>query len=625
MKNRQKTLMVTSLIIVALVLGACGPAVTPAPAQPTTAPAAVATSMPAPTTAPVAVATTAPAAPTTAPVAVATSPAAAKKAGDCGTLRILYWQAVTILNSNLAQGTKDYDGSRLVIEPLAAMGNDGVPIAVLAAEVPTVANGGVAKDLTTTTWKLKQGVKWSDGTDFTADDVIFTYQYIADKDTAATTASAMANVKTMEAPDKYTVKITWKEPNPNFYEAFVTGTGGNILQKKQFGAFLGAKAKDGPNLATLGTGPFKIKEAKPNDVVTYDMNPLYRDFDKGKPCFKEVIFKGGGDAASAAKAVFQTGDMDYSWNLQVEASVLLPMVSEASSKGNLLIVSGSGLERLLINRTNPDPALGDKRSEPGNPHPFLSDLKVRQALALAIDNAEMAKQLYGPAGTGTCNAVTAPPAVASKNTTCKADLAAANKLLDDAGWAKGADGVRQKTVDGKVVKMNIIYQTAVNALRQKEQAFVKDAWEKLGIKVELKSVQAGVFFSSDEANPDTAAKFFTDVEMFTNGSSSPDQQQYLQGWTCSEVKTRAQKWSGSNYERACNKEYDDLFDQLRKETDPAKRNELVIKLNDFLIKDVVIIPLVARAANTSGYSKLLKGVTGSAWDSEMWNIADWTK
>ncbi len=601
----KKLFLLLGLAAAMALIAACAPAPTAVPA-PTTAPAA--------TAAPKA---TVPAA-TAMPAAVA---------GACGTLRILYWQAVTVLNSHHSQGTKDFDAARLVLEPMAAMGPDGVPVAILAAEVPTVANGGVSRDLTTVTWKLKQGVKWSDGSDFTADDVVFTYKYASTKETAATTAGTYSGIKSVEATDKSTVKLTWEAPSANPYKSFVSGFG-NVLQKKQFEPFIGAKAKDGQALIPVGTGPFKFKEFKPNDVVTYDINPNYRDAAKGKPCFKEVTFKGGGDAPSAAKAVFQTGEVDYAWNLQVEAAVLVPMFSAADSKGVFVSALSPNLERILINRTNPDATLGDKRGEPDQPHPFLSDLNVRKALAMVIDTTEMAKQLYGPAGDGTCVVLNTPTSLVSKNIKCpvvnQAAYDAANKLLEDAGWKKGSDGIREKVVGGKTVKMNIVYQTTVNALRQKEQALVKDAWDKLGIKTEIKAVAAGVFFSTDEANPDTASKFWADVEMFTNGAESPDPTNYLEGWTCGEIKTKSLKWSGSNYERWCNKDYDALFDQLKKETDPAKRTEIAIKMNDLLVNDVVVIPLVARKSPVSGVSKTLKGILPNGWDSEMWNIADWT-
>ena len=316
-----------------MLAAACGPAATPVP---TTAPAA-----PAATTAPAAAAkpTTAPAAapaPTTAPAAAAPTTAAAKPAaggrGQGGLLKILYWQAPTILNTHLAQGTKDYDAGRLVLEPLASFGPDGEPVANLASEIPTIANGGVSKDLKTVTWKLKQGVKWSDGTDFTSDDVIFTWQYVADPKTASSDNNTAVGVESVTAPDKFTAIVNYKEPNPNSYQIFVSGYG-NIIQKKQFQDFIGDKSKDAPgNLNPVGTGPYKVVEFKPGDVVTYTVNDNYRD--PAKPFFKDVQIKGGGDATSAARAVFQTGDVDYAWNLQVEQQILGQL--QQGGKGELV-------------------------------------------------------------------------------------------------------------------------------------------------------------------------------------------------------------------------------------------------------------------------------------------------
>src|SRR6266545_4539693 len=614
-----------------LVLAACGPAAQPA--APTSAPAAAqptAAAAAKPTTAPAAAATTAPAAAaTTAPAAAATTaPAAAAKpteaakpaAGGRGAgamLKILYWQAPTILNSHLAQGTKDYDAARLVIEPLAASGPDGKPVPLLAAEIPTVDNGGVSKDLKTVTWKLKQGIKWSDGSDFTADDVVFTYQYMSDPKTAATDSANAEGVQDVTAKDPLTVVVTWKDPNPNPYQLYVSGQG-NIIQKKQFQDFMGEKAKDAPgNLKPIGTGPYKITDFKPGDVVTYEINDLYRDTDK--PFFKNVQVKGGGDATSAARAVFQTGDFDYGWNLQVEAQVLNQMLS--AGRGELVTAISPNVERLLVNFSDPN-APGDSRGEPDTKHPFLTDLKVRQALAMAVDRKSMAEQLYGPAGKATCNIVAAPEDYVSTNTdnldVCKFDIAKANQLLDEAGWAKGSDGIRAKGG----VKMSILYQTTVNPLRQKEQDIVKKGWEQLGIQVELKSVDAGVFFSSDAGNPDTAGHFFTDIEMFTNGSEQPDPTNYLAAWTTGKIASKANEWRLNNYHRYSNPEYDNLWNQLKAETDAAKRKDLIIKMNDILVSQVVVIPLVARTQPTDGKSKQLQGIKPNPWDSVLWNVAE---
>jgi len=566
----------------------------------------------------------APAASPAAPTAAATGPAATAapvaNRGKGGELKILYWQAVTELNSHHSQGTKDYDGSRLAIEPLAAMGPNGEPVAILAAEVPTKANNGISADLTTVTWKLKPNVKWSDGSPFTSADVVFTWKYVTDEATAATDSFTFTNVKSVEATDPLTVKVTYNGPTSNPYQAFVSGYG-NIIQEKQYKDFIGAKAKDGPKIP-VGTGPYKVKEFKPNDVVLYEINENYRD--PNKPFFKTVQFKGGGDATGAARAVFQTGEADYSWNLQVEATILKPMIEAADSKGTFISATSGNLERLLIQRTDVRASAGANRGEPSTQHPFLSDLKVRQALAMAVDRTPIAA-LYGGglAGEASCNVIVGIPAATSKNTAslpvCKYDIAAANKLLDDAGAAKGPDGIRVY----KGVKMDIVYQTTVNPLRQKEQEVVKAGWTQLGINVTLKSVDAGVFFGTE--TDDTASRFFADIEMFTNGPESPDLSNYLQSWVTSEIKTKAANWSGNNYERWSNPEYDKFYEQYKNETDAAKRNELAVKMNDLLVSDVAVIALVARKSPVSGIAKGLKGTIPNPWDSEMWNIADWSK
>jgi len=539
-------------------------------------------------------------------------------------LKILYWQAPTILNAHLATGTKDSDAARLVTEPLASYGADAKPLANgLAAEIPTVANGGVSADLTTVTWKLKQNVKWSDGSAFTADDVAFTFSLMADPKTAVSTSDAAEGVKSVVAKDANTVVVTYNAPNPNIYQWGV-GTCCYILQKKQFDAYQGEKLKDAPgNLKPIGTGPYVVDTFKSGDVVTYKMNDQFRD--PNKPYFKTVTFKGGGDAPSAARAVFQTGDVDYAWNLQVEAGILKPM-ADTSSKGKLLTVYGSSVERIMLNFSDPSASLGDKRGEPDTKHPFFNgpDGKtVRTALAMATDRKTVAQQIYGDGLSGKpgCNIVTGVPdyeSTATADFCSKFDTTAAGKLLDDAGWKLGSDGVRAK---GNI-KLNITYQTTVNAVRQKTQDIMKKNWELAGFKVTLKSVPADVFFTN--TSPDGANHFWADVEMFTN-NSDPDFTNYLNGWTSKQATGKANNWNSANYNRYQNPQYDAVIDQLRTEKDPAKRAALFKQANDILILDVVILPVVTRTQVTSGISNTLKNVVPTGWDSEMYAIQDFSK
>lgn len=300
--------------------------------------------------------------------------------GTDGDLKILFWQAVSTLNPYLSGGTKEVYASSMVIEPLARYNEKGELVPMLVTEIPTVENGGVSKDLLSMTWKLKPDVKWSDGSPLTADDVVFTWKYCTAPDGGCAQGAYFEGVKNVEAVDAHTVKIDFTEPKPYPYSAFV-GAQSPIIQKKQFQDCLGSKAPGctAANFGPIGTGPFVVKDFKPNDVISYVANPNYRD--PNKPAFATATLKGGGDAASAARAVLETGEYDYAWNMQVEPEVLATMLK--AGKGKLETAFGTQVERIDLNHFNPDPKLGDKRStKEAGPHPSLSDPVVRKALSM---------------------------------------------------------------------------------------------------------------------------------------------------------------------------------------------------------------------------------------------------
>ena len=372
--------------------------------------------------------------------------AAFAERGSDGQLNVLYWQAISIMTPYLSGGTKDLQAASLVIEPLARYNEKGDLVPYLAQEIPTVENGGVSADLTTITWKLKDGLLWSDGSPVTAEDAVFTWQYCTDPAGGCSQIQNFTDVKSIEAVDPQTIKVTFSVPKPFPYGPLV-GAQAPIIQKKQFADCLGAKAPEctQANTYPIGTGPFVVKDFKANDTVLLEANPNFRD--PAKPAFATLVLKGGGDAASAARAVLETGEFDYAWNAQVEPEILQQM--EAGGKGEVISAFGSNVERIHINQTDPDPALGDTRSTKAHVHPFLTDENVVRALSLAIDREILVETGYGAAGQVTCNLVPGPEVNASPNNDwCKKqDIDAANKLLDEAGWVKGSDGVRAK--DGK--------------------------------------------------------------------------------------------------------------------------------------------------------------------------------
>jgi peptide/nickel transport system substrate-binding protein len=537
--------------------------------------------------------------------------------GQGDTLNLLWWQAPTILNGHLAQGTKDFDASRVVLEPLADFDKDGKPVAILAAEIPSLDNGGVAQDGKSVTWKLKPNVTWSDGTPFTADDVKFTYEYVNNPDTAATTAGNYKVIDSVESVDPTTVKINFKNPTPGWYGVFC-GAYGYILPQHILKDSVGTNARNAPfNLKPVGTGPYVVDEFQSGDHVAYSINDKFREPDK--PFFKKVYMKGGGDAPSAARAAMQTGEVDYSWNLQVEWGVLQSLQND-SNPGELTITPGISVERILVNMTDPNKDVNGEKSSVQAPHPFQADLNVRKAYALAIQRDVMATQLYGDTGTATANILCGPTAFYSKNTSWKYDVDAANKLLDDAGWAKsGSTRAKNGT------QMKIVYQTSVNSLRQKEQEIVKQGFSQIGVDITIKSIDAGVYFSSDAGNNDTASHFYTDIEMYTNGPSTPYPLDYMVSWwgDPSNLCQKSNSWSGNNVERWQNADYDKAYASAQTELDPAKQAPLFITMNDLVVNQVVEIPLIQRNG-VGAANKKLQNLNLSSWASDLWNLMNWT-
>src|SRR5262249_6946440 len=200
---------------------------------------------------------------------------------------------------------------------------------------------------------------------------------------------------------------------------------------------------------------------------------------------------------SAARAVIQTGEYDFAWNVQVEDEILLKLEDRGNAKGRVEIVPTIAVEHIQLNSTDPWTEVDGERSSVKTKHPLLSDPAVRQALRLLVDRASVQAHIYGRTGTTTGNFINAPKRFVSPNTKWEFNIEKANQLLEQAGWKRGPDGVRAK--DGK--KLKLLFQTSINAPRQKTQAIIKQASQKAGIDMELKSIAPSVYFSSDVANP----------------------------------------------------------------------------------------------------------------------------
>ncbi len=534
------------------------------------------------------------------------------KRGGGGPLKTLWWQGPTLLNPHFATGTKDQEGSRVFYEPLAGWDADANLIPILAEGIPTRENGGLAADGKSVIWKLKKGVTWHDGTPFTADDCLFNHAYATDPATAAVTIGAYKDCK-VEKVDSHTIKVVFEKATPFWAQPFV-GTGGMLIPKHLFAAYSGGKSRDAPtNLKPVGTGPYKFVDFKPGDMVRGEINMNYHM--PNRPYFDTIEMKGGGDAVSAARAVLQTGEFDYAWNLQVEDEILKRL--EAGGKGKAVIVPSGDIEFIQLSYTDCNTEVDGERSNPKTRHPIFSEAPVRQAMSLLVDRQGVQEFIYGRAGVATPNFLNNPPRYRSNNLKFEFNIEKANTLLDGAGWKRGADGVREK--GGK--KLKFVYQTSINAPRQKTQVIVKQACQKAGIDVELKSVTASVFFSSDVANPDTYIKFWSDMQMYTTTQTEPDPERFMEQYCSWEVSAKVNKWQGRNIVRWRNDEYDKTFHMAENELDPVKRAALFIKLNDLVCSDNYIIPIVFRP-RVSGVANKMQ-IQLSGWDNIVWALHSW--
>lgn len=545
------------------------------------------------------------------------SDAPAERGAD-GHLRLYYWQAPSTLNPYLSGGIKDVEAASLILEPLARLDPEGEMIPWLAREIPTLENGGVAADMRSIIWRLRPGLTWSDGSPVTSEDVKFTLTYCMAPGSGCAQQAKFRDVTDVETPDPLTAVLHFAAPKPYPYGPFV-GPQTPVIQAAQFADCLGPGAASctAANFAPIGTGPFRAVEFRPGDAAHFDANPAYRVTDA--PAFGSVLLKGGGSADAAGRAVLETGEFDYAWNLQLSPDVLDAMA--AKGKGQVVTGFSTLVERLALNLREPSPRGSSTRGPNPIPHPAMADIDVRRALSLSLDRASMIQIGYGRAGRVTCNIVPAPSAYASRaNDGCAAqDIAGAQAALHNAGWTDdNGDGVRAR--NGR--ELRFVFQTSTNAVRQDFQVLAKEWWRQIGIATELRSIDASVFFSTDADNPDTLQRFNAHVEMYASASDGIDPEAYLSGWTCDDIPTVHNGWQGRNVGGWCDPAYDALLDKLSATAAPEDRAALARTLNDMLVQNYVVVPLVDRG-RVSAHANTLKGVRMNAWDSELWNIADW--
>ncbi len=602
-----KMAVVTVVALLMALIAACGQAATPAPAPaqaPTTAPAAA----PKPTEAPKAAAPTeAPkaAAPTTAPAAA--KPTDAPKAAAPGTPK-KGGKIVMAVAQEPGQLNRFYNSQGggwvavLAQEPFIDFDIKGNPVAVLAAEIPTLENGGISKDFLTVRYKLKPGLKWSDGTPVTADDLVFTADAYNKSKVAPNPNSGLAGIESVKKVDDQTVEAKYKSINVDYLTSFQW-----ILPKHKFTS--PEVDKDHPELRLpTGTGPFIFKDWKAGNEIIAERNPNYRD--PAKPYLDGITIKMTPDR-NTMLAALADGQLDY---IHFVTASDMPTLDKNAKEGKIKFATNPGptqIEALWLNQSN--------EGDPTKPHPVLGDKAIREALDYSINRKAIIDTILGGFGVEVSSIVPAGWAGLDRPLT-PYDPKKANELLDAAGWVKGSDGIRAKNG----VRASLRFTTPTgDRTRELYQQLIQQNAKDVGIELKIENQpNTNLFGSYQEGGVKQRGKY--DI-MMSRAGGNVDPHSWLINFTTDAIPTDA-KPVGNPFSHWSNKTFDDLIKQAGSTLDQATRKKLYNEATKLHADERISLPLYANIRGIAT-SKRLNGPALNWWrleTSALQDAADWS-
>jgi peptide/nickel transport system substrate-binding protein len=501
----------------------------------------------------------------------------------------------------------------------------------LATEVPTTDNGDVKVTGTTmtVTFKLRHGVKWHDGSNFTSKDVLDTVNFfwLKFKDNNPTpllSTSGWDQITGVATPDDFTAVVSYKSLFGPFLGTFAgPGTmlsskllnetwaaGGDMTKAKLAVDFssanpAGFKGTDTWDKWWDGTGPFVFKEWVSGDHMTMVRNNNY--WGSHKSYLDEITVKFEPDT-NTELADLRTATVDL--GIDFRAALLSPL--SHLSNVTTSVLGDSGAEKLDFNLKNK----------------YLSDLTIRKAINMGINKQQIVdtllagKTVVSP-DTPICLGLAAWCADPSIPTT-KYDPTAAKKLLDDAGYkvlTTGADKGFRAFKDGTTIALNLV-TTSGNALREQQEVQIASDMQGIGIKINtpFKNPTAGKLFGS-YASGGVLYNHTFDIAQYTNTVSGGEPDGWYSGYVCSGIPTQANGGVGQNDTQECNPAVDAGFDAGRNKVSQADRKAGYVDAGKALAADLPEAPLYQQLT-VNAYSNKLGGYKANA---DFWfnNSNDW--
>ena len=472
------------------------------------------------------------------------------------------------------------------------------PVPVLAKEIPSLENGGLSEDGKTITIKLRDDITWSDGEPVTADDFVFTYDMImSDQNVPQGRYPYEEYVTSVTAQDSTTLVVTFSEP----FAAWLTTIFMYVLPKhilqpvfEADGTIDNAEWNRNPS---VGVGPFVLSEWETGSHLSFKANPNWI----APPKIEQVFIRIVPDDA-AQEAAILAGDTDFGVFLSSD------QIEKLEADGTVKVVPvASGYNEAWFVNVNPDTA-----------RPFMLDVNVRKAIALATDRFTIVKDLL----VESINPVnvtywdTTPPYQTNTLQPYPYDPEQAKQLLDAAGWVdSNGDGTRDK--DG--VELVVRYITNQRELRKNVQAVVQQQWSLVGIGAELVNYSSDVYWNGYNDGGPQAQGLYDIAEYSSVQNAFPDPDA-SSGWVCDQIAS-ADKPDGANWQGYCNPELDALMVKQATTLDPTVRRELYDQIQQIIYDDYVYIGMWKDpdlwSINSRVKNVKLSGVF------PFWNVQEW--
>lgn len=518
-----------------------------------------------------------------------------------GTFIFAMWQEPTTLAPLYVNQTIASLVGQIAYEGLADTDNDGNYYPKLAKSIPTVNNGKVRVSGTKmeVEWELKPGVKWADGQPLTSQDIVFTWQTWM-KDPKVVNRAGFSDIEAIDTPNDLTAIVKYKSIYAPYPLNFLGLMPKHLLQNEA------DISKTDYNRKPLGTGPYRITDFKAGESITAERNPNYRD--PSKPYLDKIIFKSV-PSSEVAIAQLKAGEVHGMWNL------LESQTADVEKDANIkvLVTPSPTVERIEINT-----AANKDQTAPDSVHPVLGDIRVRRALLLATPKQQLIdKLLFGKAKPG--SSPVSQGWAAYREPQESYDPKKANELLEQAGWVKGADGIRAK---GGVRASLTITSTTGNQTRERVEQVLVDEYKQIGIELKIQNQPSAVFLSGSWSAGDPRKRGSYDLAMYASSPGIDPHTTVSQRYHSKNIPHAGNGGIGQNYTRFKDPEADKAIDEAGATLDLEKRTAAYAKALKLLNDAVAIIWLYDRA-NIDAHRINVGGWQGNVWDEVTWNVEDW--